>query len=138
MLRPSRLRLPPVETAPPPVVRREGEKREGEKVEEARVSIEALSGGGEEALGLLRGWMNVWCGTWVPLGGEERDEEVGREENVIGGFEEGGAREFPEIDEGSCWREAGGAVAIRFAWDVFESRERIVVGFVEVEERTVW
>lgn len=58
------------------------------KADEARVSMEALSNGGDDGRGLLRGWCEVWRGAWTEDNGAFvgkielglRSEEGGRDE----------------------------------------------------------
>ena len=62
-------------------------------------------------------------------------KEEGRAEKEIA-FE-GGERDPPEMELGRACSDGAVAVAIRFASPALESRERRVVGFVLVDDRTV-
>lgn len=121
-------------------------KMEGAKEEEARVSIEALSGGGEAGWGLLRGWARVCRGTWETSTGEEGEGggsmevvEEGRAEKVwaLALALPGGERDPPEGEGVRPWwpTTAPGTTAMRFAPP--ESMERRVVGFVEAYDLKV-
>lgn len=120
---------------------------EGAKEEEARVSMEALSGGGEAGWGLLRGWARVWRGTCMPSmpplpDGESEvgDGMVVGEEGIWDAANEvwlsraedepGGESDPPECEVGSGVAPVPGTTAIRFAPPP-ESIERSVVGFVD-------
>lgn len=136
-------------------------RMDGANEDEASVSIDALSGGGEAGCGLLRGCASVWRGTCMPsipeLDGESDEgdgtvvgEEGGGEPDTDDGIAlkviafalalPGGESDPPEWLVGSCCPlptvPVPGTTAILFA-PAPESIDRSVVGFVDAYDLNV-